>query len=128
MIYNNERQVPYEYELNRFIRTEVTENLYLYFFLLLPFDNIFLMYFPLFYWRVKMQLVSKKTTLDFKNGECQVKLTFMYIGLPKNDIRKIKIKISRLDMIVLSRTQLTSPTPFHYISHIDRHNAERQTN
>ena len=33
----------------------------------------------------------------------------------------------KLDGIVLSRTQLTSPTPFCYISHTDRHNAKRQT-
>ena len=57
MIYNDKRQVPFEDELNRFIRTEVTENPYLYFFLLRPFDNIFLMLLPLFYyWRGEMQL------------------------------------------------------------------------
>ena len=47
MIYNDKRQVPLEYELNRLIRTEVTENPHLYFFLLLPFDNILLMLPPL---------------------------------------------------------------------------------
>ena len=41
MIDTDKRQVPFEDELNRFIRTEVTENPYLYFFLLRPFDNIF---------------------------------------------------------------------------------------
>ena len=49
MIYNDERQVPFEDELNRFIRTEVTENPYLYLFLLRPFDNFFSKgYFPFF--------------------------------------------------------------------------------
>ena len=38
MIYNDKRQVPFEYEFNRFIRTEVKENPYLYFYLLRPFD------------------------------------------------------------------------------------------
>ena len=38
VIYNDKRQVPFEDELNRFIRTDVTENPYLYFFLLRPFD------------------------------------------------------------------------------------------
>ena len=57
MIYNDKRQVPFEDELNRFIRTEVTENPYLYFSLLRPFDNIFLMLLPLFYYlRGEMQL------------------------------------------------------------------------
>ena len=42
------RQIPFEDELNRFIRTEVTENPSFYFFLLRPFDNIFLMLLPLF--------------------------------------------------------------------------------
>ena len=39
MIDNDKRQVPFEDELNRFIRTEVRENSYLYYFLLRPFDN-----------------------------------------------------------------------------------------
>ena len=43
MIYNDKRQVPFEDELNRFIITEVTEDPIFYFFLLRPFDNIFLM-------------------------------------------------------------------------------------
>ena len=56
MIDNDKRQVPLEDELNRFIKTEVTENPYLYFFLLRPFDKIFLRLLPLFYhWRGKMQ-------------------------------------------------------------------------
>ena len=38
MIDNDKRQVPFEDELNRFIRTEVTENPYLNFFLLRPFE------------------------------------------------------------------------------------------
>ena len=41
MIYNDKRQVLFEDDLNRFIRTEVTENPYLYFFFLRPFDNFF---------------------------------------------------------------------------------------
>ena len=61
MMYNDKVQVPFEDELNRFIRTEVTENPYLYFFLLRPFDYIFLMLLPLVYhWRGKMQLASWK--------------------------------------------------------------------
>ena len=60
MIYNDKRQVPFEDELNRFIRTEVTQNPFLYFFLLRPFDYIFLMLLPLVYqWKGKMQLASK---------------------------------------------------------------------
>ena len=56
MIYNDKRHVPFEDELNRFIRTEVTENPYLYFFLLRPFGYIFLMLLPLVYHkRGKMQ-------------------------------------------------------------------------
>ena len=42
-------------------------------------------------------------------------------------IKSLDLYKEKLDVIVLSRTQLTSPTPFHYISHTDRHNAERQT-
>ena len=42
MMYNDKVQVSFEDELNRFIRTEVTENPHLYFFLLCPFDNFFL--------------------------------------------------------------------------------------
>ena len=62
MIYNDKRQVPFEDELNRFISTEVTQNPYLYFFLLRPFDYIFLMLLPLVYqWKGKMQLASLKT-------------------------------------------------------------------
>ena len=41
MIDNDKRQVPFEDELNRLIRTEVTENPYLYLFLLRPFDKNF---------------------------------------------------------------------------------------
>ena len=62
MIDNDKRQVPFEDELNRFIRTEVTQNPFLYFFLLRPFDYIFLMLLPLVYqWKGKMQLASLKT-------------------------------------------------------------------
>ena len=67
MIHHNKRQVLFKEELNRFIRTEVTENPYFYFFLLRPFDNIFLILRPLFYyWRSKMQISFLKNTLDFK--------------------------------------------------------------
>ena len=38
---NDKRQVPFEDELNQFFRTEVTENPYLYLFLLRPFDIFF---------------------------------------------------------------------------------------
>ena len=63
MMYNDKVQVPFEDELNRFIRTEVTENPYLYFFLLRPFDNIFLMLLPLVYhWKGKMQIAYQKNT------------------------------------------------------------------
>ena len=56
MIYYDKRQVPFEDELNRYIRTEVIKNPYLYFSLLRPFYNIFLMLLPLFdYWRGKIQ-------------------------------------------------------------------------
>ena len=56
MIDNDKRQVPLEDEPNRVIRTEVTENPYLYFFLIRPFDILFLRLLPLFYhWRGKMQ-------------------------------------------------------------------------
>ena len=55
MIDNDKRQVPFEDELNRFIRTEVTENPYLYFFLLRPFDNFFPeVTSPFHHWRGKM--------------------------------------------------------------------------
>ena len=39
MIDNDKVQVPFEDELNQFIRTEVTENPYLYYFLLRLFDT-----------------------------------------------------------------------------------------
>ena len=59
MIYNDKRQVPFEDELNRFIRTEVTENPYFYFSLLRPFDYIFPMLLPFVHHRRgKMQLAS----------------------------------------------------------------------
>ena len=59
MIDNDKRQVPFEDELNRSIRTEVTENPYLYFYLLRPFDYIFLMLLPLVYHlKGKLQLAS----------------------------------------------------------------------
>ena len=48
MMYNDNVQVPFEDELNRLIRTEVTENPYLYFFLLRPFDDFFLRLLPFF--------------------------------------------------------------------------------
>ena len=46
MMYNDKVQVPFEGELNRVIRTEVTENPYLYLILLRPFDIFFWGYFP----------------------------------------------------------------------------------
>ena len=56
MIDNDKRQVPFEDELDRFIRIEVTETPYLYFVLLRPFDIFFLRLLPLFYhWRGEMQ-------------------------------------------------------------------------
>ena len=56
MINNDKRQVPSEDEFNRFVKTDVKENPYLYFFLLRPFDLVFLMLLPLVYhWKVKMQ-------------------------------------------------------------------------
>ena len=59
MIDNDERQVPFEEQLNRLIRTEVTENPYLYYFLLRPFDKIFLRLLPFSYhWRGKKQQAS----------------------------------------------------------------------
>ena len=48
MMYNDKVQVPFEDELNRFIRTEVTENPYLNLFLLRPLDKFCLKLFPLF--------------------------------------------------------------------------------
>ena len=72
MIYNDKRQVPFEDELNRFIRTEVTENPYLYFFWLFPFDDFFRGYFPFFIIReVKCNKLAKKH-LRLLNGEGQV--------------------------------------------------------
>ena len=62
MIDNDKRQVPFEDEFNRFIRTEVKENSYLYYFLLRPFDNIFWGYFPFFIiGEVKCNKLLKKT-------------------------------------------------------------------
>ena len=80
MIYNGRKQVPFENEFNRFIRTEVTENMIFYFFLLHPFDNIFMMLLPLFYyWRGEMQLAYQKNTLDFEKrggpGMCSTEHT-----------------------------------------------------
>ena len=69
MIDNDKRQVPFEDELNRFIRTEVTGNPYLYFTLLRPFGNFFWGYFPFFIiGEVKCNNL-KKNTLDFENWE-----------------------------------------------------------
>ena len=48
MIDNDKRQVLFEDELNQIIRTEVTENPYVYYFLLRPFDKIFLSLLPFF--------------------------------------------------------------------------------
>ena len=56
MINDDKRQVPLEDELNRFITTEVTENPYLHFFLLRPFDKKIVRLLPLFcHWRGQMQ-------------------------------------------------------------------------
>ena len=69
MMYNDKVQVPFEDELNRFIRTEVTENPYLYFFLLRPFDIFFWGYFPFFIiGEVKCNKLIKNN-LDFNNRE-----------------------------------------------------------
>ena len=55
-----------------FIRTEVTENPYLYFYLLRPFDDFFRGYFPFFIIReVKCNKLAKKH-LRLLNGEGQV--------------------------------------------------------
>ena len=48
MIDNDQGQVPFEDELNQFITMEFTENPYLYFFLLCPFDIFFWGYFLFF--------------------------------------------------------------------------------
>ena len=59
-MYNDKRQVPFEDELTRLIRTEVKETR------IYTFSNYDpLIYFsdvtsPFFYWRGKMQLASKK--------------------------------------------------------------------
>ena len=72
MIYNDQRQVPFEDEHYRFIRTEVTKNPTFYFFLLRPFDNIFLMLLPLFYyWRGEMQLDYQKHPRLWKTGRAR---------------------------------------------------------
>ena len=72
-MYNYKRQVPFEDELNQFIRTEVTENPYLYFFLLRPFVNFFLRLHPLFMiGEVKFNKLLKITPYTQKNGEGQV--------------------------------------------------------
>ena len=70
MIYNEKRQVSFEYELNWFMRTEVTENLYIYFFLLGPLKIFFWYYFPFYIiGEVKRNKLLKK---NLKNGEGQV--------------------------------------------------------
>ena len=64
MIYNDERQVPFEDELNRFIRTEITDNPNLYYCLLRPFDNFFLRFLSFFIiGEVKCNKLLKKTPL-----------------------------------------------------------------
>ena len=61
MMYNGKVQVSFEDELNRFIRTEVTENPYLYFILLRPLKIFFWSYFPFFIiGEVKCILLLKK--------------------------------------------------------------------
>ena len=37
----------------------------------------------------------------------------------------MRFRKKKLDVIVLSRTQLTSPTPFHYISHSQKHTCKK---
>ena len=80
MMYNDKVQVPFEDELNRFIRTEVTENPYLYLFWLRPFDNIFfLCYLPFFIIGDVNAISFFKNTLDFKKwggpGMCSTEHT-----------------------------------------------------
>ena len=63
MMYNDNISVLFEDELNRFVRTEVTENPFLLF-LLRPFDNIFWCYFPFFIiGEVKCKFIKKHLRL-----------------------------------------------------------------
>ena len=49
MMYNDKISVPFEDEMNRSIRTEVTDNLLFQNRELRPFDNFFWLLLPLFY-------------------------------------------------------------------------------
>ena len=49
MMYNDKISVPFEDEMNRSIRTEVTDNLLFQNHELPPFDNIFFGYYSPFY-------------------------------------------------------------------------------
>ena len=40
MIYNDKRQVPFEDEMNRFIKTEVTENPFFYYVPLMQYSEV----------------------------------------------------------------------------------------
>ena len=49
MVYNDKISVPFEDEMNRFIRTEVIEKMVFWHHELRPFDNLFFSYyFPFF--------------------------------------------------------------------------------
>ena len=79
MMYNDKVQVSFEDELNQYIRAEVTENPYLYFFLLRPFD-IFSEVTSPFLSLERLNAISfLKNTLDFNNwggpGMCSTEHT-----------------------------------------------------
>ena len=71
MMYNDKISVPFEDEMNRSIRTEVTDNLLFQNHELPPFDEFFFgYYFPFFIIQeVKCNEPDKKNTLDFKLGK-----------------------------------------------------------
>ena len=80
IMYNDKVQVPFEDELNRFIRTEVTEDPYLYFFLLRPFDSFFSEVTSPFLSLERLNAISfLKNTVDFNNmggpGMCSTEHT-----------------------------------------------------
>ena len=81
MMYNDKMQVPFEDELNLSFRTEVTENPYLYFFLLRPFDIFFWGYFPFFIiGEVKCNKLLKKTPETIGEGH---KILVLYKVTPE---------------------------------------------
>ena len=56
MVYNDKISIPFEDEINRSIKTEVTDNLLFQNHELPPFDNFFRLLLPLFYYsRGEMQ-------------------------------------------------------------------------